>query len=480
MRRPIGSCDSSWVLEPISFYFRFVCAPFFRLSLDIHGRRIPNFVLEDAMHDLPSFSDALLKQLSSCVSNNFEKHQVPFLERLVNQPSHTYAVSDVEDAARIIDECAISLDMSIDVYPDAEKSFADHRIYRTPGTSAADRSIALVGHVDTVFPRSLGFLVFRRDTSDPGPAEAESGSMEALGQGDVIRGPGVLDMKSGLSSILFALRAIREITPRIYRLLKIRFICVTDEEVGSPSSKSLFADTAPFLSAALVFEAGREEDRIVTQRKGSGGFRITAQGRAAHAGNRHQDGINAIHALALMIPKIEALTNYDAGRTVNVGLIEGGTAKNTVPESAECTIDCRFEKIRDGKDLEAQMQELCEPSFTKTELPQRLQGTRFELSGGISRPPMESTAASQSLRERYETFAQDAGLRIGEAPLQGGGSDANLLAALDVPSIDGLGPYGKHFHKPQEWSSLDSLQKRTIALCWFLVAQVLEDQPEIL
>ena len=193
------------------------------------------------------------------VEANFEAHQVPWMRRLVEQPSHTLAKDDVEAAARMLDETAASLGLSTRRVPDPGGEYADHRVFATPAAGEADRTPALVGHVDTVFPRSLGFVDYRRDDGPEGP-----------GTGDVIRGPGVLDMKSGLSAMFFALRGLKEAAPALFEGLRLRVIVVSDEEVGSPSSEALFAELAPRLSEALVFEAGRDEDRVVTARKGGG------------------------------------------------------------------------------------------------------------------------------------------------------------------------------------------------------------------
>jgi glutamate carboxypeptidase len=225
-------------------------------------------------------------------------------------------------------------------------------------------------------------------------------------------------------------------------------------------------------SFGLVFEGGREGDRIITARKGTGTFTLTAHGKEAHAGNQHAEGLNAIHAMALLIPQVESLTDYDQGTTVNVGIMEGGTAKNTVPGKAECTIDARVSTVEQARHVESSLQRIVDWSFAGAEeIPARLRQTQVVLGGAILRLPMESTPSSQELRTRYETFAEQQGLGIGEAPPQGGGSDANLFAASGVPTIDGLGPYGKYFHSIQEWSSLRSLKQRTKALACFLVSE---------
>lgn len=391
--------------------------------------------------------------LRRAIDDDFEAAQVPWLQRVVDQPSHTHARADVEAAAQIVDELAAELGLSRTLHPDPKARFADHRVYATPATGADDRCLALVGHIDTVFPRSLGFLAFARD-------------------GDIVRGPGVLDMKSGISSMLFALRALRRAAPAAFAALRVRLVIVSDEEVGSPSSHALYDQLAPRISAGLVFESGRKHDLIVTARKGGGVFTVTVHGKAAHSGNDHQAGVNAIHALSLLVGKIEAMTDYPRGVTLNVGTIEGGTAKNTVPERASCQVDARFETVADAEQVTAAIEGLARDPFAGlAQVPERLRGVRVEVSGGVTRPPMEPIPASQRLRAAYEPYAAASGLQIGEAELQGGGSDANLLVALGVPCIDGLGPHGEYFHQVREWCSLASLRNRTAALAWFLAEQ---------
>jgi acetylornithine deacetylase/succinyl-diaminopimelate desuccinylase-like protein len=160
------------------------------------------------------------------------------------------------------------------------------------------------------------------------------------------------------------------------------------------------------------------------------------------------------------------------GITVNVGLIEGGTAKNTVPDFAKCVVDARFHTQSDANALVAAMNALVASPFRDVA---RLEEAHVNLEGGVMRPPMEATTGNQELRRRYENCATQCGLQVGEAPLQGGGSDANLLAGHGVPCIDGLGPAGDHFHKVEEWASLDSLQRRTEALALFLLNDLRQD-----
>ncbi len=390
--------------------------------------------------------------LHDSVMEAFERWQVPLLAELVEHPSATREVADVERVMTRLDVEARALGLHIEAVAPGAEEVASHRVYATPACEASTPALLLVGHADTVFPRAMGFFGFHRE-------------------GDAAKGPGVLDMKSGVTSMFASLRALKAVDEAAFRALKLRIAIVSDEEIGSPSSHDLYARIAPLASNALVFEAGRIHDHIVTSRKGSGLFHLRALGRAAHAGNKHQAGANAIHAIAAAVLRVESLTDYARGLTVNVGTITGGTAKNTVPDMAEIGIDVRFTRGEDVTRFRDALLEIAHAPFEGIDarwVNERALSVRVELHGDVSRPPMEATAASQTLRLAYEKHAAAQGLGIGEAPLQGGGSDGNLLAALGVPCIDGLGPFGEYFHERREWCSLASLARRTAALATFL------------
>ncbi len=395
-------------------------------------------------------------RLDDAVADAFESEQVPLLTALVDLPSATRELDDVRACTARLDEAARAIGLDVEVVPPGAHEVGEHRVYATARALAKGaRAILLAGHIDTVFPRSMGFFGMRRE-------------------GERVFGPGVLDMKSGLTEMLFALRAVRAAAPSAFERLPVRVVVVSDEEIGSPSSSALYAALSPHASEALVFEAGRVHDHVVTSRKGSGLFTIHAEGRAAHAGNRHRDGVSAIHAISVVVLALEALTDYASGLTVNVGLVHGGTAKNTVPEDAEIAVDVRFTSARDVARLRAALDAIEEDPFRGIDarwLNERVLRAKVRVGGGITRPPMEPSEATQALRARYEAHAAAVGLGVGEAPLQGGGSDANLLAAHGVPCIDGLGPYGEFFHETREWSSLESLRLRTRALARYLLAR---------
>lgn len=273
-------------------------------------------------------------------------------------------------------------------------------------------------------------------------------------------------MKGGLVVVAYALRALAEVglLPR----LAADVVIVADEEVGSPEGKAILTALAARAEtdAALVFEAGRAEDAIILARKGTGGVTAIATGKAAHAGNNHRDGANAIWALARFIDAAQGLTDYARGRTVNVGKVEGGQSKNTVPDSAKAELDLRFESKIEGEQLVKELHEAA------AHIASQLPGTEIELRGGIARAPLERTARSEALGKSYGAFASQVGLGHAFAKLLGGGSDANTTSALGIASIDGLGPRGKGFHTKDEQIEIATMIPKTEALMRYLASRV--------
>lgn len=315
----------------------------------------------------------------------------------------------------------------------------DHLIWRTAAWRAG--GVVLIGHHDTVFPPGA-FEVFEE-------------------AGERVRGPGVLDMKGGLLVVRAALAALGE--AGALERMPIAVISVADEEIGSPHSRPVIEELARGARAGLVFEAGRTDDSVVTMRKGTGSLTVSVRGVPAHAGNAHAEGVNAIWALARLVDRMQRLTDYGRGVTVNVGVVKGGEAKNTVPAHAECGVDIRFVHAPDGLELVAAVdragREVAEES-----------GAAVSISGGVRRPPLERTPASIELAALYGERARRHGLGAGESPLVGGGSDANTVSAIGVPAIDGLGPRGRGFHTPNEYIEPATLAPRARALVETLLA----------
>ena len=356
--------------------------------------------------------------------------------------SYTANVDGVNRVGALLREAFALRSLALTVIPGGE-GYGDHLVWRTP-TAVSQSPIVLVGHHDTVFP--------------PGHFE---GWRE---QGDRAIGPGVLDMKGGLSVICATLAALDSVG--VLAGLPVIVASVADEEVGSPSSAPHLRELATGASCALVFESGRANDLIITRRKGVGAMTAVAHGKAAHAGNNHKDGANAIWAVAKFVDAAQRLTAYARGCTVNAGLITGGTSKNTVPERAECQLDLRYESIADAEALVVALRAAADSAAAA------VPGTRIEITGGINRLPLERTAASEALRDEYAACARAAGLGHGEAPLLGGGSDANTIAPLGVPAIDGLGPRGAGFHTTHEYVELDTFVPKAEALVRFLCGRL--------
>jgi glutamate carboxypeptidase len=267
-------------------------------------------------------------------------------------------------------------------------------------------------------------------------------------------------MKGGLVVLRFALAAAHR--AGILEHLPVAGLLVSDEEIGSPGSQPHLRRLAAGARVALGFESGRSGDRVVTQRKGTAAVRVLARGIAAHAGNEHEKGKNAIWALARFVDAAQRLTDYDRGITVSVGTIRGGTTKNTVPDIAECEVDLRYLRVADGKQLQEALRAAASGAA--------VDGTSLELHLTAWRDPLQRTDASASLCAAYLAAQRESGLGEGEASLVGGGSDACTTGAMGIPSIDGLGPRGAGFHTLEERVELDTLVPKALACLRYLAA----------
>ena len=355
--------------------------------------------------------------------------------RLVEQNSFTENVDGANRVAELLRE-AFSLP-PLSLKRIASTRFGEHLVWRTRAVGAP---ILLIGHHDTVFPEGH-FEGWREENG------------RAIG-------PGVLDMKGGLAVIWGALATLDEMGALAN--LPLVVVSVSDEEVGSPDSTPHLKALAQGASCALVFESGRPGDIIVTRRRGTGGVICKSTGKAAHAGNAHAEGVNAIWALSKFVDAAQSLTNYSRGLTVNCGKIIGGTSKNTVPEKASCELDIRFESQDAARELMHALQAVADQ--TEAAVP----GAKLALSGGPKRMPLERTTASVALYAEYAACQRVAGLGDGESPLVGGGSDANTVSEVGVPAIDGLGPRGEGYHTTQEYAELASFHPKAEALLRFL------------
>ncbi len=318
--------------------------------------------------------------------------------------------------------------------------YADHLVFESDGNGQPP--VAMLGHLDTVFPPGT-FEGYRVD-------------------GERRRGPGVLDMKGGLVMVAFALKAI-ERAVGLGAIPPLRLVVVADEEVGSPEGAKVIEQAISGAGAALVFESGRVNDAIVTQRKGTAGLIASASGKAAHAGNKHQEGANAIWAMAKFIDATQGLTDYGRGVTLNVGKVSGGQGKNTVPDQCEAHIDARFTTRADAEDVFRRLDALA--SQAGAQVP----GTTVRVTKNATRLPMERIPGSAELLARYAACARASGLGAEESPRVGGGSDACTSSAMGIPSIDALGPRGDGFHTQDEYIEFPTMRLRAEALVRFFL-----------
>ncbi len=295
--------------------------------------------------------------------------------------------------------------------------------------------LMLLGHLDTVYPDG---------TAAQRPLRIE---------GDRAYGPGVSDMKSGLLTGVYALRALQ--AAGFDDFAEIVFFCNSEEEVGSPASRHLYAPLAAQADAVLVLESARADGRIVTQRKGGGTIHALVTGRAAHAGVEPEKGTSAVLEMAHLIVAAHRLNGVRPGVTVNVGVVQGGVRSNVVADRAEAEIDVRIVQAEDEAAVWAGLQrEAAHPTVP---------GTRVILSSHGFTAPMPRSPAIAFLAGLAQAEAERLGFTIGEAST-GGMSDANFCAASGTPVLDGLGPVGGAGHSPDEYLEVGSIVPRTALL----------------
>jgi len=312
------------------------------------------------------------------------------------------------------------------------KNFGNHVQADFAGISES-KPVLLLGHIDTVW--ELGTLKQM-------PFRVADGRAW---------GPGVLDMKGGVAIAIHALALLRE---QKVPHPPLRMLLVSDEEVGSHSSRQITERLALESQAVLVLEPGQGLDGAVkTARKGVGVYQLKVTGVAAHAGVDPGEGASAIHELAHQIETLTSFVDYSRGLSVNAGLIGGGTRSNVVAAEAWAEVDVRVKTTADGKLIDEKMRSL------------RARDGRCKVavSGGINRPPMERTDKVLALYRRAAQVGQSLGFRVDEEST-GGGSDGNFTAALGVPTLDGLGAVGEGAHAVHESILLDQIAPRVALL----------------
>ena len=352
-----------------------------------------------------------------------------FLKLLVETESPSHDKAAVDHVGAIVAEEARKLGAQVEIIPNVETG--DHVVARFPSLSGRGArgkgGILLLCHMDTVFP--LG-------TIQKTPFREE---------GDKVLGPGTLDMKAG---IVISLSAIAEAQKQGLDR-PIMLLCTSDEEIGSHTSREHIERLAKESALVLVMEGALLDGSLKTWRKGVGEFIVKTRGRAAHSGGDHQAGRNAIEEMAHQVIAIQKLTDYSKQTTLNVGVIHGGTVSNVVPEEANIEVDVRVMQPGEWERLEVEMQKL-KPV---------LDGTSIEVTGGLNRPPMPFDDTMKATFEKAKSIAEGIGMNL-TAGGTGGASDANFVAPLGIPVLDGMGAVGEGYHSEREYIFTDSMEQK--------------------
>ena len=303
----------------------------------------------------------------------------------------------------------------------------DHLVARSLWGQDAP-GILILSHLDTVHP--IGFI-------ERLPFKIE---------GDSAFGPGIYDMKGGA---YLAYHAFRQLCTDDSRSpLGITQLYVSDEEIGSPTSRALIEREGQKAKFVLVTEPARDGGKIVTGRKGVGRFEVFIKGVPAHSGTRPQDGRSAIRELANVIQTLEAMNDPKRGITVNVGVVKGGTRPNVIAEEAYAEVDARLPTIADADEIVPKI----------LGLKSRSEGVSVTVTGELNRPPYEKGNAGAALYEHARTLAAEIGFELIDT-FTGGGSDGNFTAPTTA-TLDGLGVDGKGAHTHYEQLYISSIEPR--------------------
>ncbi len=357
------------------------------------------------------------------------------LKKVVDVNSFTKNKAGVDKVGLIFDGWLSDLGFSVEVYQ--RELIGEHRHYTS--TKKEGKKLLLLGHIDTVFPE---------------------GKFESFSEDETwVYGPGVCDMKGGN---IVALEALRQLKADGVEISNVDILFVSDEETGSDDSKLLTAKLAFDYDYCLVYEAAGEHGEVVTGRKGVGTFFVDITGVAKHAGNFYADGVDANLEAALKLQKLVALTDLSQGTTVNVGKFEGGIGANTISPHAHLTFELRYKTTAERDRVLSAIDEIVRTSYVA--------GSTSSLSGGIQRDVMMSSDASYGFVADIERIT---GIKLSTEE-RGGVSDANIVSACGVITLDGMGPFGDGDHTVHERANKQSFDER-IALSKSLIGYFIKN-----
>lgn len=360
-----------------------------------------------------------------------EPEMLSLLERIVRINSFTANKAGVDAVGAVLREVMLGLGFLVEVVP--QDVVGDHLVARNAAAASLGdrgRQVLFCGHMDTVFPDDGSFDAF-------------------VVEGDRVTGPGVIDMKGGLVAGIYALAALN--AHGLLAGMPVTFVFNSDEETGSTHSRELVMAEAKKSAFALVFECAGLGGETTTGRKGKTTFRITASGRAGHSGNTGRSKPSAVLALAHLTIALEALNDPERDISVNVGLVSGGVGPNTIAPRAEAVVECRYRAAADALELERAVQALVAAPVVA--------GTSVTVQTVPGRPPMEQSPANRKLLQYFMAVGRELDVPVAE-DYRGGVSDANYIAHVGTPVLDGLGPCGERDHSPEEYMLTASLARR--------------------
>lgn len=373
-----------------------------------------------------------------------ENGMLELLERITNINSGSLNKTGVDEVAAIFSAELSQLGFSISTLPgeniampscpgsDYNIDVTDHVLATKSGDSP---KFLLIGHLDTVFPPDSPFQEFRIS-------------------GDTMYGPGVADMHGGLVVMLYALKALQEFGE--LDDLAISILLNSDEEIGSLSSRKFIEEQARLHDWGLIYESSGA-NTLTRTRKGLGQARFVVNGIASHAGGAHEQGRSAIKELAYKIVEIENMTDYETGVTVNVGIVNGGEARNTVAPCAEALVDLRYPAPEQGIAAEGQFQEIADQVYSYPVDSGEITTERWI---NLHRPPKIPTPESDYLLEKTRSIGRLLGQEFGITD-SGGGTDGSLTQAVGLPTLDSLGVAGSGAHSNREEARVSSLVERS-------------------
>ena len=382
----------------------------------------------------PSIAHTISHYLSEQLSTYLEE-----LQQLCTIECPTHHKPGVDEAGAWVHQWAIKRGWEIQTWPDS--TMGDSLAVSISGGNDRGPHILIAAHLDTVYP--VGTAAER-------PLRYE---------GDYLIGPGTADNKSGLLSGLYAMAALEDLD-RLNVFGRICLVCGSDEEAGMRVSTAVLRELAPDYDIALVVEPGRENGDIVSARKGGGRFNLEVFGKAAHAGVEPHKGASAILALAQQISALHLLNGMRPSMTLNVGVVQGGTTRNAVPDYARAEIDVRVLHPDDQEPATKAIEQIAQTTYVA--------GTTATLDGGIQLAPMARTPQIEAMATHARNCAEELDFTIKDA-LTGGVSYANILASFGLPVLDGLGPIGGLNHSPGEYIEVSSIVPRTALLALLMM-----------